>query len=845
MARFLGISGKINRVCFSTSSIIQTITKPSVLLVNHGYPPLFNAGSEVYTQTLAVRLNRSRKTSAVSIIAREQNPFRDDFIIRQTQDEHDSTIPIFLINHAREAPYQRFVNTDIDHCFKNLCQNLYPKPNIVHFGHLNHLSLTLPQSAKDILNAKVIYTLHDYWLMCPRGQFLINGVASTFINQKPYELCTGQEDKKCASKCFTSRFATGTTINKDREMDYWTWWINERMHTVRQACDTIDMFIAPSLHLQKRFIDEFGLPPEKVKYLPYGFDRSILSNRRRIRSLNDPLVFGYIGRHAPSKGINLLLEAAQQIVQTHPDLINRFRIVIYGRPDSTTTSYLQTMAKIAGILIEWRSEYKNSEIVERVFNQVDYIVVPSIWDENSPLVIHEAQQCRVPVITADHGGMSELVKDGVNGLIFTHRNVSSLAQVILQAIQQPDLLDKLSQHGYLYSNDKQVPSIESHVDQLIDLYSTLTKNHVEEQVNHLQPKPIESLSAPRRITFDTNPDDCNFSCIMCEQHSEHSPHQKARKEAKIRRRRMDFDIIKQVVAETASLGLQEIIPSTMGEPLMYRDTKGRTFEDIIKLCRDYNIKLNLTTNGSFFSPQGHSVTEWAHLLMPVLSDIKFSWNGSTKTTQELVMKNSKLDKQLKNLTEFIRIRDEYADKGDNRVSVTLQLTFMEINLPEIPEIVKLGISLGVDRIKGHHLWAHFKQIKDQNLRRSPESIHRWNQCVIECQNIARQYLLPTGKQIKLENFFELNEQSGPFTIHPQSVCPFLGKEAWINHSGRFDPCCAPDQERLSLGSFGNVQNSNETLMKIWTSDAYKNLINNYTKYSLCQNCNMRKPPELK
>ncbi|CAF0769833.1 unnamed protein product [Rotaria sordida] len=845
MARFLGISGKINRVCFSTSSIIQTITKPSVLLVNHGYPPLFNAGSEVYTQTLAVRLNRSRKTSAVSIIAREQNPFRDDFIIRQTQDEHDSTIPIFLINHAREAPYQRFVNTDIDHCFKNLCQNLYPKPNIVHFGHLNHLSLTLPQSAKDILNAKIIYTLHDYWLMCPRGQFLINGVASTFINQKPYELCTGQEDKKCASKCFTSRFATGTTINKDREMDYWTWWINERMHTVRQACDTIDMFIAPSLHLQKRFIDEFGLPPEKVKYLPYGFDRSILSNRRRIRSLNDPLVFGYIGRHAPSKGINLLLEAAQQIVQTHPDLINRFRIVIYGRPDSTTTSYLQTMAKIAGILIEWRSEYKNSEIVERVFNQVDYIVVPSIWDENSPLVIHEAQQCRVPVITADHGGMSELVKDGVNGLIFTHRNVSSLAQVILQAIQQPDLLDKLSQHGYLYSNDKQVPSIESHVDRLIDLYSTLTKNHVEEQVNHLQPKPIESLSAPRRITFDTNPDDCNFSCIMCEQHSEHSPHQKARKEAKIRRRRMDFDIIKQVVAETASLGLQEIIPSTMGEPLMYRDTKGRTFEDIIKLCRDYNIKLNLTTNGSFFSPQGHSVTEWAHLLMPVLSDIKFSWNGSTKTTQELVMKNSKLDKQLKNLTEFIRIRDEYTDKGDNRVSITLQLTFMEINLPEIPEIVKLGISLGVDRIKGHHLWAHFKQIKDQNLRRSPESIHRWNQCVIECQNIARQYLLPTGKQIKLENFFELNEQSGPFTIHPQSVCPFLGKEAWINHSGRFDPCCAPDQERLSLGSFGNVQNSNETLMKIWTSDAYKNLINNYTKYSLCQNCNMRKPPELK
>jgi len=143
-------------------------------------------------------------------------------------------------------------------------------------------------------------------------------------------------------------------------------------------------------------------------------------------------------------------------------------------------------------------------------------------------------------------------------LTFTHRDASSLAQAILRAIQQPNILDKLGQHGYLYSDDGQVPSIESHVDQLIDLYSTLTNNRVKKQIN-LQPEPIELLSAPRRITFDTNPDDCNFSCIMCEQHSEFSPHQKARKEAKIRRRRMDFDIMKQVVTEVAPLGLQEIV----------------------------------------------------------------------------------------------------------------------------------------------------------------------------------------------------------------------------------------------------------------------------------------------
>ena len=142
----------------------------------------------------------------------------------------------------------------------------------------------------------------------------------------------------------------------------------------------------------------------------------------------------------------------------------------------------------------------------------------------------------------------------------------------------------------------------------------------------------------------------------------------------------------------------------MGEPLMYRDSKGRTFEDIIKLCRDHRIKLNLTTNGSFHSPQGHSgelfpsprlvtvtfqcalVKEWAHLLLPVLSDVKFSWNGTTTKTQELVMKHSKLDKQVRNLTEFIQIRDQLAGRGAHRATVTLQLTFMEVNLPEIPEV---------------------------------------------------------------------------------------------------------------------------------------------------------------
>ena len=67
---------------------------------------------------------------------------------------------------------------------------------------------------------------------------------------------------------------------------------------------------------------------------------------------------------------------------------------------------------------------------------------------------------------------------------------------------------------------------------------------------------------------------------------------------------------------------------------------------------------------------------------------------------------------LDNLRTFIEVRDAHAARGDNRCRVTLQLTFLESNVHELADIVRLGLELGVDRIKGHHLWAHFDEIEE-------------------------------------------------------------------------------------------------------------------------------------
>ena len=869
---------------FTTDRITnnQDRLMPRVLVVNHGYPPDFNGGSEIYAQMVALQLKNSGYCESVHVFAREHDPYRPDFEIRRTSDELDNELPVFRMNYSREAPYFRFMTEEIDRAFQEVVEEV--KPDIVHLHHLNHLSLNLPAIAK-AAGAKVLYTLHDFWLMCPRGQFLQTGPSRS---DPVWKLCDGQENRKCAEHCFANRYASGTydtstSQNRDDELQYWTSWIASRMEATRNACEQIDAFIAPSQYLGNKFINEFSLPASKVIVEPYGFFRDRLANRQHRHEVSaninhersHPYVFAYAGRHQPGKGINILVEAALKLLQdTNSDKNCNiedipFRVKIFGRQDANSSRSLQRMIDEfphhqAGNIFSFEAEYANKNIMDKVFNVADCLVVPSIWEENSPLIIHEAQQCGVPVITPSYGGMGELVKDAFNGLTFQHRSADSLAEAMQKAVEQPAGMRHLGERGYLYSPDGQIPCIKEHTETLLQLFQTMRSKDSERgiakaasnswyTIAHAKLHPnaadvaadahkntqreskehaIERLPAPWRITFDTNPHDCNFSCTMCEQHSEFSPHKKKRKAGKDPKARMDIDIIRKIVADLAPLGLKEIIPSTMGEPLYYKH-----FLDILDLCQDHGVKLNLTTNGSFYRK---GVKYWAEKIIPVGSDVKISWNGITQETQEKIMKGSNLDKQKDNLRNFIEIRNEMAQDGGNYCSVTLQLTFMEVNLQEIPMLVKFAIEEDCDRVKGHHLWAHFSEIKDENLRRSKDSIGRWNAIARKCREIASTHSRPSGRPFRLEHFFDLDDSQQE---SPQGVCPFLGQEAWVNHSGRFDPCCAPDEQRLSLGNFGNVTEQETSLLDIWNSDQYNDLVRNYTQRPLCKSCTMRRPLE--
>jgi len=423
-----------------------------ILKVIHGYPPTFNAGSEVYSRSICEAFLGAHE---VMVFTREKDEYRLDFDVRQ---DVQRGVPLTIINMPREK--DGYNHPQVNEIFTRLLKDW--QPDIVHIGHLNHLSTGIVKVCHQMAVPSV-FTLHDFWLMCPRGQFL----QRNFDGKNIYQICAKQENGKCATTCY-NMYHSCSPEDVEEDANYWTSWIARRMAITREVLELTDAFIAPSRYLMQRFVEDFALRKNKVEYLDYGFPTHYLKPRKKV--VNRSFTFGYIGTHIPAKGVNLLIEAFGKVT-------GKARLKIWGRTNGESTTSLHRLVANVENPIDFEGEYMNENIAEKVFAEVDAIVVPSIWGENSPLVIHEAQACHVPVITANFGGMREYVRDGVNGLLFEHRNVKSLAQKLQDACDNPQKMAQMGARGYLYHSEGKVPSVSEHCEALISIYQKIIIKH--------------------------------------------------------------------------------------------------------------------------------------------------------------------------------------------------------------------------------------------------------------------------------------------------------------------------------------------------------------------------------
>lgn len=317
---------------------------------------------------------------------------------------------------------------------------------------------------------------------------------------------------------------------------------------------------------------------------------------------------------------------------------------------------------------------------------------------------------------------------------------------------------------------------------------------------------------PWRITIDTNPDECNLNCIMCDTHSIYNDGTKPN------RKFMSKELLEKSIDEAIDLEVKEIIPTTMGEPLMYK-----YFDTFITKLAGSNVKLNLTTNGTF---PNIGVEDWARKLLPILSDIKISINSIDSNINEKIMVKDNTKKKLIDIIQFCKIRDNL--KFD--VSITLQVTFLNSNLDYLEDVIKFAIENKIDRVKGHQLWITYAEIESESLENSTDKVIKWNN-FIDKINIYRD-------KVKLVNFEKLEHNRATNGVPKSYNCPFLKDELWIDYNGDFNICCAPSEKRSSLGIWGNIKE--RSILDMFNSKEYLDLVDNYKEQKICTSCSLRR-----
>lgn len=386
-----------------------------ILVVAHNHPELYPGGGE----KLAYDLYRSMKASgnttqflaATGKIMRDAHPGTPFLSLDGRKDE-------FLFFND-QFDYFMMSNRDLSFLYRDFADFLKEhQPEIVHFHHLLRFGAEALRVVRDTLpEALIAFTLHDFLPMCHRdGQML---------RTQTNALCGSAAPERCNS-CFPEK---SSARFKTREL------------FLKTHFDLVDAFISPSQFLADRYV-AWGLPPEKMHVIANGTQAHAPAPHRTITENGKRNRFGFFGQVSPFKGTLLLAEAAEHLKQSGE---TDFGIHIHGNIELQNDAYKKEFAEkmaAVGAQARFHGLYTAADLPQ-LMREIDYVVVPSIWWENSPLVIAEAFRHGRPVICSNIGGMAELVKDGINGLHFRVGDSQSLADVMRSAMQ-PSLWEKLA-----------------------------------------------------------------------------------------------------------------------------------------------------------------------------------------------------------------------------------------------------------------------------------------------------------------------------------------------------------------------------------------------------------------
>jgi glycosyltransferase involved in cell wall biosynthesis len=412
-----------------------------ILYACHQFFPDYGTGTERYTLQLAQQMQRMGHSVSVLTYATKAlgtQPSARAAILRWTYEYEG--VPVIGLRHVDfdsrgGLPSISFELSD-PVIFQEIKQFLAEQSfDLLHCIHPMRTGEAMRAAKESEL--KVVLHLMDYWMICPR----------VTLQRLDGSLCDGPDHgRNCAKFCYQD--------NEIRERLF------KRYAASLEILGMVDTVLSPSRFLIEVF-KQGGVDTRGFVHCPNGFDYAKVKFSNRELGRRDTINFAFIGTILPHNGVEILVDAFKRVPS------DNIRLKIYGGCFEEREYYLCLLAKAEeDKRIEFWGDYAFNSIAS-VLEEIDVVVVPSLWYENAPLVISTAQAFGIPVIATRLGGMKEMVVDGVNGFTFRVGDIEDLVDKIRTTAANPRVLSALSRN-------KMPPArIESEAFLLERLYSGL------------------------------------------------------------------------------------------------------------------------------------------------------------------------------------------------------------------------------------------------------------------------------------------------------------------------------------------------------------------------------------
>ncbi len=411
-----------------------------ILHAIHDFLPRHRAGSEIYALELCRELDR--RGHHVTVVAAEYDPARPHgHITWRVQDG----LPVAeIVNNWVSRDFEdtyrsRVIGDRLARVFAAV------QPDVVHVHNLLNLSFDLPRlaHARDI---PVLATLHDYTLVCPSGGQRFHAAEE--------HVCDTIEPDRCA-RCFgespfSAQMAAGSLLgasgrwplarraadmmrrrlpglarglvsaaHRRRPSPVEASDVVGRLRAAKETFREIDLVVAPSQSIADEF-SRLGMEADDVRVLDYGF---VPLGSHRSAGGAGPLHLGFVGTLVRHKGVHRLIDAVRALPP------EGYELLIYGDPAVSPDYAAEVRRHAARLPVRFMGGFE-PDAAAAVYSALDVLVVPSLWPENSPLVIREAFMAGVPVVAARVGGIADLVDDGRNGLLYDPGSSSGLTDAL-------------------------------------------------------------------------------------------------------------------------------------------------------------------------------------------------------------------------------------------------------------------------------------------------------------------------------------------------------------------------------------------------------------------------------